>query len=180
MIIHPQGKWEKMILRIEEVGNSVALYLLLGIIFMSAWQLSPFPGSDWSPNREAFGYAAFIFIGLTSLHGILWWVLTREFLPLTPPVKRFLSGSIRLVRPLHMMTGMVGLGLVIFHAIAFISGSASWDWAAVTGVVSLATLLLLAVDGIGLMVSPFLSRSVHRWIAFVFLVVTAIHLGMVL
>lgn len=179
MLIHPQGKWEKWLLRMEGVGNSVALYLLLGIILISAWQLSPLPSPDWTPNGKAFGFAAFVFIGLTSLHGILWWVLTREFLPLTPPVKRMLSSSIRLVRPLHMMTGMVGLGLAIFHAIAFIT-SWNWEWAAITGIVSLATLLLLAIDGIGLMVSPFLSRTVHRWIALLFIVVTAIHLAMVL
>lgn len=180
MIIHPQGKWEKMLVRIEGIGNSVALYLLLGIIAIAAWQLSPFSSPDWSPSGKAFGFAAFIFIGLTSLHGILWCVLTREFLPLSPAVKRFLSSSIRLVRPLHMMSGMVGLGLAILHAIAFISIATPWNAAAITGVLSLVTLLLLAIDGIGLMVSPLLSRTVHRWIALLFLVFTAVHLGIVL
>ncbi|RXT07891.1 hypothetical protein [Ammoniphilus sp. CFH 90114] len=180
MIIHPQGKWEKWILRFEGVGNSIALYLLLGIICLSVWQLSPLPSPDWSPSGTAFGFAALIFIGLTSLHGILWWILTREFLPLTPVIKRFLSSSIRLVRPLHMMTGMVGLGLAIFHAIAFLSLTMVWNGAAITGIIGLVTLVLLAIDGIGLMVSPFLSRAVHRWIALVFLVVTVIHLVIVL
>ncbi|WP_134703366.1 hypothetical protein [Ammoniphilus sp. YIM 78166] len=179
MMIQPQGKWEKMIFRIEELGNSVALYLLLGIIALSAWQLSPLPSPNWSPNATAFGFAALVFIALTSLHGILWWVLTRAFLPLTPPIKRFLSHSIRIVRPLHMMTGMVGLGLAIFHAISF-TGLWKWNWTAITGAISLTTLLLLAIDGIGLMVSPFLSRKVHRWIAFVFVIAIVVHLGIVL
>lgn len=179
MIIQPQGKWEKMILRIEDYGNSVALYLLLGIILMSAWQLSPLPSPNWSPNGTAFGFAALIFIALTSLHGILWWVLTREFLPLTPPFKRFLSHSIRIVRPLHMMTGMAGLGLAIFHAISY-SGPWNWNWTAITGMVCLTTLLLLAIDGIGLMVSPFLSRKVHRWVALIFVIAMVVHLAIVL
>lgn len=173
-------KMERTVVKLENYGNSIALYILLISLMVSILSLS-LPSFDWSPNQKVFGIVALFFIGLSALHGVFWWVLTREFLKLSPSIKRFLSSTIRLVRPLHMMMGMLGLGLVLLHGLSLVTGNRFyWNGITVTGTIAFVTLLLLAFDGIGLMMSPFLSRTVHRWIAGIFLVFLVVHLWIVL
>ncbi|MEB3101033.1 hypothetical protein [Ferviditalea candida] len=173
-------KMERTVIKLENYGNSIALYILLISLMASILSLS-LPTFDWSPNQKAFGVFALFFIGLSALHGVMWWILTREFLKLSPEIKRFLSSAIRLVRPVHMMTGMLGLGLVLLHGLSFITGNGfDWNGVTATGTLAFVALFLLALDGIGLMMSPFLSRAIHRWIAGSFLAFLVVHLWIVL
>lgn len=160
-------------------GNSIALYTLLLLIAIGVWLTSPIPSPSWTVDGKMMGWASVIFISITTLHGILWFVITRQSLHLSSNVKQFLSNSIKVVKPLHMMTGMIGLGLAFIHGFAYMPYMTFGVFNSaliVSGFVALVTLLILAIDGIGLMVTPFLSRKVHRWIAVTFLLSLAIHL----
>lgn len=169
-------KLEKFFDFIERYGNSIALYLLLAIILFGVWQLTPIPSIEWTPNTIIMGWLAIFFIALTSSHALLWLILTREFLRLSSKVKLIISTSLRLVRPIHVITGIIGLGLVFLHSIHYFLFGFDWNLYTISGIVGLCTLIILALDGIGLMVSPFLSRKVHRWIAFVFVISVLTHL----
>lgn len=161
---------------VEQYGNSFALYTLLLLVAIGLWLVSPIPSPNWTVNGKMMGWASVILISVTSLHGLLWFVITRQSLNLSSNVKQFLSSSIKIVKPLHMMTGMVGLGLAFIHGFAYMTFGAFGSVLLASGIVALVTLLILAIDGIGLMVTPFLSRKVHRWIAVTFLFSLAIHL----
>ncbi|MDQ0339629.1 hypothetical protein J2S00_002417 [Caldalkalibacillus uzonensis] len=174
------SRLERCLLWIEMYGNSVAFYILLVIIVTGVWQLLPIPGPAFIPNGSLVGYVTLLLIGISALHGFLWWVLTRDYIKLPDKVKLSLSLSIRLVKPLHMITGMLGLGMGMVHGFVYLAAGFSWNFSIITGLVGLAALVLLTLDGIGLMVSQFLSRKAHRWIAFVFLVSVAAHLLVVL
>ncbi|EGL82666.1 hypothetical protein CathTA2_1822 [Caldalkalibacillus thermarum TA2.A1] len=171
---------EKWFLWIEAYGSSIALYILIGMIIMGIWGILPFSSSGLKPSGVFVGWVAFVFILLSALHGMLWWVLTREFITLPPAVKLWLSLSIRLVKPLHMSTGMLGLGFAFLHGFSYLSAGFGWNLTTISGMIGLVTLILLTLDGIGLMMSPFLSRKVHRWIALLFLLAVLVHLVIVL
>ncbi|HJV47279.1 MAG TPA: hypothetical protein VJ824_16295, partial [Bacillota bacterium] len=163
-------------LKWESYGNSIALYIFLVMAVVSIWSVSPLPGPKFYNYKDGLGATALIFVGITVLHGLLWWILTREFLPLKPVAKRTISGTIRLIRPLHIMTGFFALGFVFLHAIAYFKSDFNWEYHTMTGIIALITFLILALDGIGLMVSPFLSRKIHRFIALAFICSLVIHL----
>lgn len=169
-------KYMKLVNFSEQYGNSIALYTLLLLIMIGIWLVSPIPSPNWSVNGKAMGWASVILISVTSLHGLLWFIITRQSLNLSSRSKQFLSSSIKVVKPLHMMTGMVGLGLAFIHGFAYMTFGVYNSVLIGSGIVAIVTLLVLAIDGIGLMVTPFLSRKVHRWIAFTFLVSLIVHL----
>lgn len=173
-----QPKYMKIVNFAEYYGNSIALYTLLLLIAVGVWLVTPIPSPNWAVNGKMMGWASVILISVTTLHGMLWFVITRESLGLSSNVKQFLSTSIKLVKPLHMMTGMVGLGLAFIHAFAYMTFGFN-SALIISGMVALVTLLVLAIDGIGLMVTPFLSRKVHRWIAVIFLLSLVIHLAII-
>src|SRR5690606_7972293 len=153
---------------IDEFGNSLALYTLLIMLLVGIWFASPLPSPNWAINYRMLGWIGVVFIAFSALHGLLWWLITREYWNLPARVKHFLSSAIKLVKPLHMMTGMLGLGFGILHGLSLLQ--TTWNIYIYSGLIALITLFILAVDGIGLMMSPFLSRRVHRWIATVFVV----------
>lgn len=161
---------------VDVYGNSLALYTFLFLLLIGIWLVSPIPSPNWAVNGKMMGWASVILVSVTSLHGILWFVITRQSLNLNSSTKQFLSSSIKIVRPLHMMTGMVGLGLAFIHGFAYMTFGAFGSVLIASGIVALITLLILAIDGIGLMVTPLLSRQVHRWIAVTFLCSLVIHL----
>ncbi|MCT8136510.1 hypothetical protein H1D32_01260 [Anaerobacillus sp. CMMVII] len=169
-------KYMKLVNFADEYGNSIALYTLLILVALGVWLVSPIPSPSWSVNGAMMGWASVILVSVTSLHGLLWFVITRQSLNLSSNAKQFLSSSIKVVKPLHMMTGMVGLGLAFIHGFAYMTFGAFGSVLIASGIVALVTLLILAIDGIGLMMTPFLSRQVHRWIAVTFLVSLVIHL----
>lgn len=168
-------KLMKLVNFAEVYGNSIALYLLLLLISVGVWLVSPIPSPNWAVDSKMMGWASVVLISVTTLHGLLWFIITRQSLPLSSNVKHFLASSIKVVKPLHMMTGMIGLGLAFIHGFAYI-GAGFNSVLVISGMVALITLLILAIDGIGLMVTPFLSRKVHRWIALTFLLSLIIHL----
>lgn len=167
---------EKFFVWIETYGSSIALYLLVGMIIVGIWEMLPIPGPGLASNFLFAGWVGLGFIFFSALHGLLWWILTRKFITLPRAVKYWLSLAIRLVRPLHMSTGMLGLGFSILHGLSYLSLGTGWTIALLSGLAALVTLIILALDGIGLMVSPFLSRKVHRWVAFFFLITVLVHL----
>lgn len=169
-------KFARFFTFIDEFGNSLALYTLLVMILVGIWLASPIPSPDWTIHGGLVGWMAIVFICLSAIHGLLWWVITRELFHLPTKVKHLLSSSIKLVKPLHMMTGMLGLGFGFIHGFAFIHLTAFWNIYIISGIIALITLFILAIDGIGLMMSPFLSRKIHRWIATVFLFSVVTHL----
>jgi hypothetical protein len=169
-------KLVKMVNFVDTYGNSLALYTLLLLITIGIWLVSPIPSPNWTVNGKMMGWASVVMISVTSLHGLLWVIITRQSLNLSSNTKQFLSGSIKVVKPLHMMTGMIGLGLAFIHGFAYMTFGVFNSVLIASGIVALATLLILAIDGIGLMVTPFLSRKVHRWIALTFLISLIIHL----
>lgn len=172
-------KYMKLIHFADYYGNSIALYTLLLLISVGVWLVSPIPSPGWAVNGKMMGWASVILISITTLHGILWFTITRQSLNLSTDVKQFLSNSIKVVKPLHMMTGMVGLGLAFIHGFAYMTLDVFHSGLIVSGIVALVTLIILAIDGIGLMVTPFLSRKIHRWIAVTFLISLVIHLAII-
>lgn len=172
-------RYMKIVNFADVYGNSIALYMLLFLISIGIWLVSPVPSPNWTVNGKVMGWASVIFISITTLHGILWFVITRQALNLSTSTKQFLSSSIKVVKPMHMMTGMIGLGLGFIHGFAYMSIASFSPVLVGSGIVAIVTLLILAIDGIGLMVTPFLSRQVHRWIALTFLVSLIIHLVIV-
>jgi hypothetical protein len=167
-----------MIEKFENIGNSVSFYLLLLVIGFGIWILTPF-APDWRPNGSTFGLIAIIFAGLTVLHGLLWLLITRESLKLPKKVRASTATAIRFIRPLHMMTGMLALGIVLIHAYAYLKRGLGWESDSVTGLLALIVLGILALDGIGLMANPLLSRLVHRWVAVLFVAALTVHLWLV-
>lgn len=166
----------KFVNLVDEYGNSIALYTLLLLMAIGIWLTTPIPSPNWTVNGKVMGWASVVLASITSLHGLLWFIITRQALNLPSNVKHFLSSSIKLVKPLHMMTGMISLGLAFIHASVYFSVGLIYNPLVVSGIVAIVTLLILAIDGIGLMVTPFLSRKVHRWIALTFLVSLVVHL----
>lgn len=173
-----ERKYDRVIERFENIGNSVTFYLLLLILLMGLWILTPF-GPDWRPNGATFGILGIVLVVLSSVHGALWWLITRQYLHLPKKVRATIATAIRFLRPLHMMTGMLALGIVLIHGYSFLKIGYGWNQLSITGLISLVVLLILAIDGIGLMASPLLSRIVHRWVAAGFLIVLAVHLWFV-
>lgn len=174
-----QSKLAKYIDFFEEYGNSIALYVFLILLGIGIWIVSPIPSPNWNVNGKVVGWASVFFVFITTLHGILWFIITRESLKLSSKTKKFLSTSIKIVKPLHMNTGMIGLGLAFMHGFAYLSVTSFQNIYIVSGLTALLSLLILTIDGIGLMVSPFLSRKVHRWIAVVFLLSLIVHLSII-
>lgn len=170
-----QRAYDRMIEKFENIGNSVSFYLLLLAIGFGIWILTPF-APDWRPDGTIFGLIAIIFAGLTMLHGLLWLLITRESLKLPKNVRAAIATAIRFIRPLHMMTGMLALGVVLIHAYAYLNSGLGWKPNSVTGLLALIVLGILALDGIGLMASPLLSRLVHRWLAALFVAALTVHL----
>src|SRR5690606_34116427 len=123
---------------IDEFGNSLALYTLLLMIILGIWFASPLPSPDWLINPHVLGWLSVAFISFSALHGILWWLITREFWNLPTKAKHFLSSSIKLVKPLHMMTGMLGLGLGFIHGFTLIQ--VYWNIYVISGLIALITL----------------------------------------
>lgn len=165
---------------VEEYGNSVALYIFLLLLVVGVWIALPVPSPNWVVNGKVIGWSSVLFISVTALHGLLWFILTRESLSLRAKTRYSLSMSIKFVKPLHMMTGMIGLGLAFMHGFAYLSLVSFSSIFVISGGIAILTLLILAIDGIGLMVTPFLSRKVHRWIALIFLFALAMHLSIIL
>lgn len=174
-----QTQLDRFLERVETIGNSISFYLLLLIIGMGILIFTPL-APDWRPDGKTFGLVALVLGILTMVHGVLWFVLTRKYLKLPKKARAGLAATVRVLRPLHMMTGMLALGIVLIHAYAFLKTGYGWNRNSITGLVTLLILSLLAVDGIGLMASPFLSRILHRWIALVFIIALAVHLWFVL
>ncbi|UTR10284.1 hypothetical protein MM300_20795 [Evansella sp. LMS18] len=172
-------KYMKLVHFADYYGNSIALYTLLLLIAAGVWLVSPIPSPGWTVSGKILGWASLVLISITTLHGILWFVITRQSLPLSSSTKQFLANSIKIVRPLHIMTGTVGFGLAFIHGAAYMNVTEFHSGLIASGIVALVTLLILAMDGLGLMVSPFLSRKVHRWIAVTFLVSLVIHLAII-
>lgn len=173
------SSYDNLVQKLENYGNSVSFYILLAVIGFGIWILTPF-APDWRPSGGLFGIIALVFAGLTMVHGILWFIITREYFKIPKKTKAAIASAIRLVRPLHMMTGMFALGLVLIHGYAYIKTGFGWTPRYATGIAALVVLAVLAIDGIGLMVTPFLSRVIHRWVAAFFVVVLAAHLWLVL
>ncbi|WP_134701641.1 hypothetical protein [Ammoniphilus sp. YIM 78166] len=178
MLLKSQGNIERFLNRWELIGASVSLYLLIGIILLAAWQFTVSP--EWLIHHQIFGWLCFLFIAITSIHGIMWGMLIQTFIIFPVSVKRFLSNSIRMVRPLHMMTGLLGLGLAILHGLPYLNATLSFDLITTSGILAFVMLIILALDGIGLMVSPFLNRKTHRWVAIFFLICLFTHLYFIL
>ena len=169
-------KLVKFVNFVDVYGNSLALYTFLILLSIGIWLVSPIPSPNWAVNGKMMGWTSVILVSVTSIHGLLWFVITRQSLNLSSSKKQFLASSIKIVKPLHMMTGMVGLGLAFIHGFAYMTFGAFGSVLVASGIVALITLLILAIDGIGLMVTPFLSRQVHRWIAVTFLLSLVLHL----
>ncbi|GAX89952.1 hypothetical protein [Effusibacillus lacus] len=178
-MIRQQTRVDQFLERFETIGNSISFYLLLLVIGLGIWILTPL-APEWKPDARAFGLAALILAGLTMIHGALWFVLTRDSFRLPKRVRAVLATAIRFLRPLHFMTGLVALGIVLIHAYAFLKSDYVWDRFSITGLIAMIILFILAIDGIGLIASPLLSRIVHRWIALGFVIALAVHLWMVL
>ncbi|BCJ86379.1 hypothetical protein [Effusibacillus dendaii] len=174
-----QTRLDRFLARFETIGNSISFYILLLIVILGIWILTPF-APDWRPNGKVFGITAMVFAIFTMLHGILWFFLTRDYIKMPKKARASLTMTVRILRPLHMMSGLFALGIVLIHAYAFVKTGYGWNRYSISGALSLLTLSILAIDGIGLMSSPFLSRVVHRWIAVLFTALLAIHLWYVL
>lgn len=171
--------YDRFIEKFENIGNSISFYLLLLIIGLGIWILTPF-ASDWRPDGSIFGLIAIVLGGLTMLHGLLWLLITRESLKLPKKLRASIATAIRFIRPLHTMTGMLALGIVLIHGYAYLKTGYGWNSDSITGIITLIILIVLALDGIGLMANPLLSRLVHRFVAATFVLALAVHLWLVL
>lgn len=174
-----QTRADRFLERFETIGNSVSFYLLLLIIGLGIWILTPL-APNWRPDGKVFGLAGLVFTAITVIHGVLWFLLARESLKIPKKIRAVLAAAIRYLRPLHMMTGLLTLGMALIHAYAFLKTGYGWNRNSITGLATLVMLALLALDGIGLMASPFLSRIVHRAIALGFAAALAVHLWSVM